>query len=92
MTAKPTGGAAMASGKLPARDSERLINSARVQMLSYIKLHPGMRAQELPPLFDKETKSRSGTLKSLRVSGHVRSTGRARGTKYFPTRKQLKTV
>lgn len=84
---KPTGGAAMASAK-----PEKYIDSPRAQMLNYIKAKPGSRAEELPPLFDKETKSRSGTLRSLRATGHVRSTGRARGTKYFTTKKQLKTA
>ena len=102
----PTGGAAMASGEPTMRPVRGGENGAKTQygkkpatpsggstlttLLATIKKTPGLRSEELPGIVSNGKDIKGTTLKALVASGHLRCTGRARGTKYFVTKKPYK--
>lgn len=106
--AKPTGGAAMASGEPTMRPVRGGENGAKTQygkkpttpsggstlttLLATIKKTPGLRSEELPGIVSNGKDIKGTTLKALVASGHLRCTGRARGTKYYVTKKQYKAA
>lgn len=97
-----TGGGPLASAKpskakpaKPAKVAPAPAKPAKVvskaggqsELYKFIKANPGTRSERMPNLDGK-----AATLKALLASGHLRCTGRARGTSYYVTKKQLKTV
>ena len=59
----------------------------RVRLHAWISVNPGARSETMP-----KSDTKTALLKALLASGHLRTTGRARGTSYFVTKKKLKAV
>lgn len=93
----PSGGAPMAHGKPEANGKAPKVtakasktDSTRATLVACVKKTPGMRSEEMPGVVANGKDVKGAVLKALVGEGYLRCTGRARGTRYFVTKKQFK--
>ncbi|MBI5434805.1 MAG: hypothetical protein HZA52_18375 [Planctomycetes bacterium] len=66
------------------RRSAANVDELSERLLAHVNAHPGQRGEEIADALQSDTLTMRGPMKKLIGAGSVKTTGRNRGTRYFP--------